>query len=44
MQEFLDQISLDELIAFVAVAEAGSFAKAAEALGRDASVLSRRVS
>lgn len=44
MQELPDQISLDELAAFVAVAEAGSFAKAAEALGRDASVLSRRVS
>lgn len=44
MQEFFDQASLEELTTFVAVAEAGSFVEAAKALGRDASVLSRRVS
>ncbi|MGU3540455.1 LysR substrate-binding domain-containing protein [Methylobacterium sp. A54F] len=44
MQEWPERTSLDELAAFVAVAEAGSFAAAAKALGRDASVLSRRVS
>lgn len=43
MQELPDQISLDELTALVAVAETGSFAGAAKVLGRDASVLSRRV-
>lgn len=44
VQEFLDPGGLEALSAFVAVAEAGSFAGAARRLGRDASVLSRRVS
>ena len=44
MQEFLEHGGLEELVAFVAVAEAGSFAGAAKTVGRDASVLSRRVS
>jgi DNA-binding transcriptional LysR family regulator len=42
LQEFTG--GLDELIAFLAVVQAGSFAAAAKVLGRDASVLSRRVS
>jgi DNA-binding transcriptional LysR family regulator len=44
MQELLEPGGLEELAAFVAVAEAGSFAEAARTLGRDASVISRRVS
>ncbi len=44
MQELSEQASVEELTAFVAVAEAESFAEAAKALERDASVLSRRVS
>ncbi|WP_407518614.1 LysR family transcriptional regulator [Methylobacterium oryzisoli] len=44
MQEFAELGDLEELTTFVAVAEAGGFAAAAKALGRDASVLSRRVS
>lgn len=44
MQEFSDLGDLEELTTFVVVAEAGSFTAAARALGRDASVLSRRVS
>lgn len=44
MQESPDQPSVEELTAFVAVAEAGSFVEASKVLGRDASVLSRRVS
>ena len=44
MQELQELGALDELTAFVAVAEAGSFTSAAKVLGRDASVLSRRVS
>lgn len=44
VQELEAPGGLDELAAFVAVAEAGSFASAAKAMGRDASVLSRRVS
>ncbi|CAO4186096.1 Transcriptional regulator [Methylorubrum aminovorans] len=44
MQELQELGGLDELAAFVAVAEAGSFTSAAKVLGRDASVLSRRVS
>ena len=43
MQEWQGVGGLEELAAFVAVAEAGSFMSAAKALGRDASVLSRRV-
>jgi DNA-binding transcriptional LysR family regulator len=44
MQEFAEPGGLEELAAFVAVAEAGSFVAAARTLGRDASILSRRVS
>lgn len=44
MQQYETHGNLEELTAFVAVAEAQSFVKAAGALGRDASVLSRRVS
>lgn len=44
MQELLEQGGLEELAAFVAVAEAASFSKAAQAIGRDASIVSRRVS
>ncbi|WP_019904799.1 LysR family transcriptional regulator [Methylobacterium sp. 77] len=44
MQELSDQASVEDLTAFVAVAEAGSFTEAAKVLERDASVLSRRVS
>lgn len=44
MQELLEGGSLEELTAFVAVGEAGSFAGAATRIGRDASVISRRVS
>lgn len=43
MQEFLDRGGFDQLVAFVAVAESGSFTKAAKKLGRDASVISRRI-
>jgi DNA-binding transcriptional LysR family regulator len=43
MQKLLEHGSLEELTAFVAVGEAGSFAGAANLLGRDASVISRRV-
>lgn len=43
-QELLEPGRLEELAAFVAVAEAGSFTAAAGLLARDASVLSRRVS
>ncbi|MER2267775.1 LysR family transcriptional regulator [Methylobacterium oxalidis] len=44
MQELLEPGGFEALAAFVAVAEAGSFTAAARRLGRDASVLSRRVS
>jgi DNA-binding transcriptional LysR family regulator len=44
MQEFIGHGGLDELVAFLAVAQAGSFTAAARQLGRDASILSRRVS
>ncbi|MCB4768706.1 LysR family transcriptional regulator [Ancylobacter sp. Lp-2] len=43
MQEFLDQGGFDDLLAFVAVADTGSFVLAAQRLGRDASTVSRRV-
>ncbi|GJD57724.1 LysR family transcriptional regulator [Methylobacterium dankookense] len=43
MQEFSELADLEALTTFVAVAEAGSFAAAARLLGRDASVLSRRI-
>lgn len=44
MQELLERGSLEQLAAFIAVAETGSFTEAAKNLGRDASVISRRVS
>lgn len=44
MQELLERGGLELLAAFVAVAETGSFAAAANKLSRDASVISRRVS
>lgn len=44
MQELLERGGLELLAAFVAVAENGSFAEAAKKLGRDASIVSRRVS
>lgn len=44
MQEFLERGGLEVLAAFVAVADAGSFTAAAKRLGRDASIVSRRVS
>lgn len=44
MQEFSDLADLEELTTLVAVAEAGSFTAAAQVLGRDPSVLSRRLS
>lgn len=43
MQELLDRVSLEELASFVAVAEASSFTDAARKIGRDATVISRRV-
>lgn len=44
MQELLEQGGLERLAAFVAVADTGSFTGAATKLGRDASIISRRVS
>lgn len=44
MQELLERGGLELLAAFVAVAEEGSFSAAAKKLGRDASIMSRRVS
>lgn len=43
MQQWPDGNHIAEIAAFAAVAEQGSFTKAAAALGRDATVLSRRV-
>lgn len=43
MQQSLGGQGLEEIEAFVAVAEAGSFASAAKRIGRDASIVSRRV-
>ncbi|GAB7543097.1 LysR family transcriptional regulator [Cupriavidus sp. 8B] len=43
MQELLGRVSLDELSAFVAVVEANSFTDAAKIIGRDATIISRRV-
>jgi DNA-binding transcriptional LysR family regulator len=43
MQELLDRAGLEGIEAFVAVAELGGFAAAAGRVGRDASVVSRRV-
>ncbi len=44
MQELLESGGLEMLAAFVAVADTGSFTAAATKLGRDASIVSRRVS
>lgn len=43
MQELFERGGLELLAAFVAVADSGSFTEAAKRLGRDASVVSRRV-
>lgn len=43
MQQWPEGTHIAEIAAFAAVAEQGSFTKAASALGRDATVLSRRV-
>src|SRR3954452_10141222 len=43
MQESTDTDRLEEMETFAAVAEAGSFAAASKRLGRDPSVLSRRI-
>lgn len=43
MQEFKDRGGLEQVEAFVAVAELGGFAAAASRIGRDASAISRRV-
>ncbi|WP_426124526.1 LysR family transcriptional regulator [Pararhizobium sp. PWRC1-1] len=44
MQELNGRTGLDELTAFLAVAETGSFVEASKKVGRDASILSRRIS
>jgi DNA-binding transcriptional LysR family regulator len=44
MQELIERGGLELLAAFVAVADTGSFTQAANRLGRDASIMSRRVS
>lgn len=44
MQELLERGGLELLAAFVAVADTGSFTGAATKIGRDASIVSRRVS
>ena len=43
VQELLGRVSVDELSAFVAVVEAHSFAGAAKSIGRDATIVSRRI-
>lgn len=43
MQELLGRVTLDELSAFVAVVEAHSFTGAAKVIGRDATIISRRI-
>lgn len=43
MHELLSKISLEELAAFISVAETGSFTLAAQSIGRDPTILSRRV-
>lgn len=43
MQELLGRVTLDELSAFVAVVESLSFTEAAKVIGRDATIVSRRV-
>jgi DNA-binding transcriptional LysR family regulator len=43
MQQFVDGTHIAEMSAFLAVAEEGSFTKAAAKLGRDATALSRRI-
>jgi DNA-binding transcriptional LysR family regulator len=44
MQELLRGRGLEQLLAFIAIAKAGSFTEAAKHLDRDASVVSRRLS
>lgn len=43
VHELLGRVTLDELSAFVAVVEALSFTEAAKVIGRDATIVSRRV-
>ncbi|MUI15353.1 LysR family transcriptional regulator [Massilia dura] len=43
-QEYRGRASIEELDAFIAVIETGSFTEAARALERDATIISRRVS
>ncbi len=43
MHELMSRVSIEELTAFIAVAETGSFRGASERIGRDATVLSRRI-
>lgn len=44
MHELLGRVSFEELVAFVAVVEAHGFSNAAKIIGRDPTILSRRVS
>lgn len=44
MHELLNRVSFEELAAFVAVVEAHGFSTAAKVIGRDPTILSRRVS
>ncbi len=44
MHELLSRVSFEELAAFVAVVEANGFSTAAKSVGRDPTILSRRVS
>lgn len=44
MHELLNRVSFEELTAFVAVVEANGFSTAAKIIGRDPTILSRRVS
>nr|WP_108610685.1 LysR family transcriptional regulator [Aminobacter sp. MSH1] len=44
MQDLSPRHGMEELVAFIAVADAGSFVAASKAVGRDPSVLSRRIS
>ncbi len=44
MHELMEKVSFDELAAFIAVVESHGFATAANVLGRDPTILSRRVS
>ncbi|WP_229631920.1 MULTISPECIES: helix-turn-helix domain-containing protein [Pseudomonas] len=43
MQELLGRVSLDELSAFVAIVESTSFVEAAKVVGKDPTIVSRRL-